>query len=139
VDALNQGHRHPHAVSSVQLVAWTVEDHLEGRAPNVRDLYQAFERLIAECGPYSVAVAKTAIAFKGTVRGFAGVTPRATSLAGFLDLMERHDEPPFTRAEPYTAKLWVHRFVVETVDQLDDRFAARVQDAYRVGEGAHRK
>jgi hypothetical protein len=119
-------------------VAWTVEDHLRDRAAHVRDLYHAFERLIAGCGPYELAVAKTAITFKGVARGFAGVTPRSKSLSGFLDLMVRHDEPPFTRVTPYTAKLWVHRFVVETIDQLDDRFAARVQDAYRVGAGAHR-
>ena len=119
-------------------MAWTVEDHLRGKAAHVRDLYQAFERLIADCGPYEVTVAKTAISFKGEVRGFAGATPRANSLSGFLDLMEQHDEPPFTRVVPYTAKLWVHRFVVESIDQLDDRFAARVQDAYRVGAGAHR-
>jgi hypothetical protein len=119
-------------------MAWTVEDHLRGRSGHVRDLYHAFEGLIADCGSYEVTVAKTAISFKGRVRGFAGATLRSKSLTGFLDLMEQHDEPPFTRVVPYTTKLWVHRFVVETIDQLDDRFAARVQDAYRVGAGAHR-
>lgn len=119
-------------------MAWTSEDHLRGKPEGVRTLYEAFERGIAACGPYRMTVTKTAISFKGSVRGFAGVTPRLTSLAGFLDLMEEVHEPPFTRVTPYTPRLWVHRFVVETVDQFNDEFATRVREAYRVGEGAHR-
>ncbi len=91
------------------------------------------------CGPVARSVTKTAIVFKGAVRGFAGVTPRRRSLAGFLDLMERAEERPFTRASPYTGRLWVNRFVIESLDQLDDRFAGRVAAAYAVGAGAHRR
>jgi len=75
---------------------------------------------------------------KGTVRGFAGVTPRASWLTGFLDLQAQFHEPPFTRVTPYTSRLWVHRFVIKSADQLDDRFFALIQAAYDVGQGAHR-
>jgi Domain of unknown function (DUF5655) len=119
-------------------VAWTVEDHLRDKPEHVRQLFGAFEDLIASCGPYHTTVAKTAISFKGTVRGFAGATPRRNSLAGFLDLMSAVEEPPFTRVTPYTAKLWVHRFEVRSLEQLDDRFALRIRQAYEVGQGAHR-
>jgi hypothetical protein len=119
-------------------VAWTIEDHLRGRPEHVRTLYEAFEGLIATVGPYETAVTKTAIAFKGAVRGFAGATPRSRTLSGFLDLMHEIDEPPFTRVTPYTSRLWVHRFVLERPEQLDDRFATRVEEAYRVGAGDHR-
>jgi hypothetical protein len=125
--------------ATVSTVVWTVEDHLRGKAEHVRSLYAAFERLITSCGPYQASVTKTAIAFHGPVRGFAGVTPRSKSLAGFLDLTREVDEPPFTSISPYTAKLWVHRFVIETAEQFDDRFASRVSEAYRVGHGAHRR
>jgi hypothetical protein len=119
-------------------VAWTIEDHLRGKADHVRALYELFERAIAACGPFDVTVTKTAISYKGVVRGFAGVTPRSNTLTGFLDLMEEVHEPPFTRVVPYTSTLWVHRFVVERAEQLDNRFATRVGEAYRVGQGAHR-
>jgi hypothetical protein len=66
------------------------------------------------------------------------VTPRSNRLAGFLDLMVEVDEPPFTRVVPYTSTLWVQRFVVERAEQLDNRFAVGVREAYRVGQGAHR-
>jgi hypothetical protein len=119
-------------------VAWTIEDHLRGKPDHVRALYEAFERAIAACGAYDTTVTKTAIAFKGPVRGFAGATPRSKSLTGFLDLMAEVHEAPFTRVTPYTSTLWVHRFVVEEPEQFDDRFAMHVREAYQVGQGAHR-
>jgi hypothetical protein len=117
---------------------WTVEDHLRDKPDAVRMLFEAFEQLVDRCGAYERTVTKTAIAFKGSVRGFAGVTPRRADLTGFLDLTEQRHEPPFTRVTPYTKRLWVHRFVVGDVAQLDDTFAARVAEAYAVGQGAHR-
>jgi hypothetical protein len=117
---------------------WTVEDHLHDKPEEVRRLYEAFERLVSDCGSFERSVTKTAIAFKGTVRGFAGITPRRSDLTGFLDLTEQLHEPPFTRVTPYTKRLWVHRFVLNDLGQLDARFASRVAQAYAVGQGAHR-
>jgi hypothetical protein len=117
---------------------WTVEDHLRDKPEEVRTLFNAFERLVSDCGPYERNVTKTAIAFKGRVRGFAGVTPRRSDLAGFLDLTVEAREAPFTRVTPYTKRLWVNRFVASDLGQLNETFAARVAQAYAVGEGAHR-
>jgi len=117
---------------------WTVEDHLQDKPAEVRALFEAFERLVDACGPHERSVTKTAIAYKGTVRGFAGVTPRRRDITGFLDLTEEVHEPPFTRVSSYTKRLWVHRFVVSEPGQLDDAFASRVGQAYAVGQGAHR-
>jgi hypothetical protein len=118
-------------------VVWTVEDHLRDKPEAVRKLFEAFETLIGDCGPYDESVTKTAIAFKGPVRGFAGVTPRRRDLTGFLDLTEQVHAPPFTRVTPYTKRLWVHRFVVSDLGQLDGAFASHVAEAYAVGQGAH--
>jgi hypothetical protein len=117
---------------------WTVEDHLAGKSDAVRLLFERFEKLIRRCGPYERSVTKTAIAYKGTVRGFAGVTPRRGHLTGFLDLTDQVHGAPFTRVTPYTNRLWVHRFVLDDPRQLDRAFAARVAQAYMVGQGAHR-
>jgi hypothetical protein len=120
-------------------MAWTVEDHLREKPEHVRSLYEAFEQAIAACGPYHTTITKTAVSFKGAVRGFAGATPRANDLTGFLDLMEEVHEPPFTRVEPYTSRLWIHRFVIREAEQFNDRFRALINDAYQVGQGAHRR
>ena len=117
---------------------WTVEDHLLGKPDAIRMLFESFENLIRDCGSYERSVTKTAIAYKGSVRGFAGVTPRRQHLAGFLDLTHRVEHPPFTRVTPYTKRLWVHRFVLADLAQLDVAFAARVAEAFAVGQGAHR-
>jgi hypothetical protein len=53
--------------------------------------------------------------------------------------MEAAQEPPFTRASLYTQRLWVNRFFVGAIDQLDERFAVRIGEAYAVGDGAHRR
>ena len=117
---------------------WSVEDHLRGKSDAVRALFNTFEELIDRCGPSERSVTKTAIAYAGSVRGFAGVTPRRDRLAGFLDLTEELHEAPFTRVTPYTKRLWVHRFVVDDLAQLDRRFAERIAQAYAVGQGSHR-
>lgn len=123
---------------TVHLV-WTVEEHLRDTSDVVRALFESFEQLIRLCGPCERSVTKTAIAYKGVVRGFAGVTPRRHTLSGFLDLTEPVHEAPFTRVTPYTKRLWVHRFVVDDLEQFDGRFATRVAQAYAVGNGAHRR
>lgn len=94
---------------------------------------------MARCGPYSLSVTKTAIAFKGTHRGFAGAKPRTASLDGFLDLQRDVRDERFRRVSPYTKSLFVHQFRITNAAELDDAFATWVEEAYQVGGGAHRK
>jgi hypothetical protein len=116
---------------------WTVERHLAGRPGEVSDLYSAFARALATCGPFEVSVSKTAIAFKGERRGFAGVTPTASGLSGFIDLQRRVESPRFSRVSPYTKRLFVHRFRLTSPQELDDEFMSWLREAYKVGAGAH--
>ena len=55
---------------------WSVKRHLADRPKDVIDLYNRFVMLVSACGPYTTSVTKTAIAFNGTHRGFAGAKPR---------------------------------------------------------------
>lgn len=117
---------------------WSVERHLADKPNDVVDLYDRFVSLVAACGPFSSNVTKTAIAFKGTYRGFAGAKPRRSSLDGFLDLQRKVTDERFRRVSPYTKRLFVHQFRITSAAQLDDSFAAWVEEAYQVGCGAHR-
>jgi hypothetical protein len=117
---------------------WSVERHLADKPKGVVDVYKRFVRLLAACGPYTVSVTKTAIAFKGTHRGFAGAKPRKASLDGFLDLQREVQDERFLRVSPYTKSLFVHQFRITNAAQLDESFAALVEEAYQVGRGAHR-
>ncbi len=116
---------------------WTVDDHLRGRPPAVVELYQRFVELVRACGPFELSVAKTAITFKGSRRGFAGAKPKVQGLDGYLDLQRRVEDPRIRNASPYTRRLFVHQFRVSALDQLDDEFAGWVREAYEVGRGGH--
>jgi Domain of unknown function (DUF5655) len=117
---------------------WTVDRHLADKPKAVIDLYKRFVRLLTACGPHTVSVTKTAIAFKGAQRGFAGAKPRKASLDGFLDLQRVVQDERFLRVSPYTKSLSVHQFRITSTAQLDDSFAELVREAYQVGCGAHR-
>lgn len=120
-------------------IEWTVASHLEGKPRIVVELYEQFARHVGACGPHEIAVSKTAIVFKGPVRGFAGVTPRQSRLSGFLDLERVVDRPPITRVSDYTAKLWIHRFVLTEATDIDADFVQLIGEAYQVGCGSHRQ
>jgi hypothetical protein len=45
---------------------YSVEGFVDGNQARVRELFERFERLIASCGPYEVAPAKTRVAFHGS-------------------------------------------------------------------------
>lgn len=61
---------------------WTVARHLADVPESVIDLYEHFVELVSTCGPLDLTVTKTAIAFKGPHRGFAGAKPMRASLDG---------------------------------------------------------
>jgi hypothetical protein len=91
---------------------WTVQRHLLGKPAEIVALYDRFIELSLDCGPFTYAVAKSAITLKGSRRGFAGVKPGKQSLSGYLDLQRRVADPRITRSSPYTKQLFVHHFKV---------------------------
>ncbi len=100
-------------------------------------LYRRFVTMVESCGPFTSAVSKTAITFKGARRGFAGAKPKQRSLDGFFDLQREVADPRILRCSPYTNRLFVHQFRVSSLDQLDEQFAGWVREAYEVGSGGH--
>jgi hypothetical protein len=42
-----------------------------------------------------------------------------------------------TAVSPYTARLFVHQYLLRTPEDLDATFAGWVREAFRVGEGDH--
>lgn len=116
---------------------WTVERHLRDKPEQVVDLYRRFIELVEGCGPFTYAVAKTAITLKGSRRGFAGLAPKKASLDGYLDLQRRIEDVRIRRSGPYTTRLFVHHFRIVAPSELDDVFAGWLREAYAVGEGQH--
>ena len=116
---------------------WTVEDHLRGKPPASVELYRRFVELVSACGPFTYAVSKTTITFKGSRRGFAGARPTQDGLSAYLDLQRVIQDERFIRADPYTKRLFVHQARIRRPEELDEEFAGWVREAYDVGQGGH--
>ena len=116
---------------------YTIEQHFTGVGPDVLALYERLIEIVEGCGPFSYAVSKTAITFKGTRRGFAGTKLRRKYLGGYLDVTPEIDDPRIVRVEPYTKRLFFHTWRVDRLDQMDDEFERWISEAYAVGNGAH--
>lgn len=116
---------------------WTVERHLAGRPARIVALYHRFIELAEACGPFTYAVAKTAITLKGSRRGFAGASLGDTWLEGYIDLQRQLQDRRIRRSTPYTKRLFVNRYRVVSLEELDDDFAGWLAEAYRVGQGDH--
>lgn len=117
---------------------WTVEDHLTGAAPEHVALYRRVEELLLGMGDVHRSVSRTTVTFVGTRRGFAGARPTARGVRGYLDLMRTlPDDPRVTNVTPYTARLFVHQYLLRDETDLDDTFVGWLREAHAVGQGAH--
>jgi hypothetical protein len=116
---------------------WTVERHLEGKPEHVVACYRRLIAIVEACGPFTYAIAKSAITLKGQRRGFAGATPRPRWLDGYMDLQRPVEHPQIRRSSPYTKRLFVHHFRVTDPAELDPVLAGYLREAYAVGRGGH--
>ena len=114
-----------------------MEDHLAGQPESSVELYRQFVRLVEACGPFSYAVSKTSITFKGSRRGFAGARPDASGLRGYLDMQRAVHDPRISSVSPYTKRLFVHHFRIHSAEEMDEEFAGWIREAYAVGAGEH--
>ncbi|GEA89203.1 DUF5655 domain-containing protein [Cellulomonas cellasea] len=117
---------------------WTVEDHLTGAAPEHVALCRRVEELLLGMGDVHRSVSRTTITFVGTRRGFAGARPTSRGVRGYLDLTRTlPDDPRVTNVSPYTARLFVHQYLLRDETDLDDTFVGWLREAHAVGQGAH--
>jgi Domain of unknown function (DUF5655) len=110
---------------------YTVDGFMEGKGPRARELFERFESLIAACGPYEVAPAKTRVAFMGRVR-FAGVervSERGMSVA--FGLPRRLDSPRIRKVDVYPPSWYVHHLRISEPDELDSEVLGWLKESYR--------
>ncbi len=100
--------------------------------PRAREFYNRFEQMIAACGEYHVAPAKTRIAFLGRVR-FAGITSLSEKgMTCAFALPHRLDSPRFTKIEEVGRGWWAHRLRITDVEQLDEEVGSWLRESYRL-------
>ncbi|HEX6721876.1 MAG TPA: DUF5655 domain-containing protein [Burkholderiaceae bacterium] len=116
------------------LIDW----HLANGTPEGRGLYLRFLELLDSIGPYTTHPAKSTITFKGSRRGFCGAHPKKGQLVGYFDLMRALEPDHRIRSiHPYTKKLFVHHFRVDSIGEMDAVFKGWLEEAYGVGNGQH--
>jgi hypothetical protein len=100
--------------------------------PHARKLYDRFESMIAACGPYHVAPAKTRIAFLAQVR-FAGITSLSEKgMTCSFALPEPLRSPRFVKVEEIVPGWWVHRMRITQLEQLDEKVQVWIRKSYRL-------
>jgi hypothetical protein len=108
---------------------YTVAQFLHGRSKTGRALFKRFVALIAACGPYDVAPAKTRVAFMAQVR-FATVNKIGEdAIDVHLVLPRVLDSPRFRRVER-VGNVHVHHLRLCAPAQLDRELAGWIRSAY---------
>lgn len=110
----------------------TLADWKSRMGPRARELYDRFEQMIAACGEYHVAPAKTRIAFLGRVR-FAGITSLSErGMTCAFALPYRLDSARFAKIEEVGRGWWAHRLRITDVTQLDGQVQTWLRESYRL-------
>jgi hypothetical protein len=110
----------------------TLADWKRRMGPRARALYDRFEELIAACGEYHVAPAKTRIAFLGRVR-FAGITSLSEEgMTCSFSLPKPLKSSRIIKVEEVVPGWWVHRLRITEVTQLDDQCQTWLRESYRL-------
>jgi hypothetical protein len=108
----------------------TLDDWKAKMGPRARAFYDRFESMIAACGEYHVAPAKTRIAFLGRVR-FAGITAiDERGMTCSFALPEPLRSPRFVKVEEVVPGWWVHRLRITDLAQLDRQVQAWLRRSY---------
>ncbi len=114
-----------HSCGRATLADWTAR-----MGPRARTIYRRFERMIAACGPYHVAPAKTRVAFLARVR-FAGVTAvseRGITVTFALPRPVRCAR--FARVFEVVPSWWAHQLRITEVKQLDTQLQRWLRRSY---------
>jgi hypothetical protein len=99
----------------------TLSDWRAKMGPRARALYDRFERMIAKCGEYHVAPAKTRIAFLARVR-FAGITSLSEKgMTVTFALPRPLRSSRFVKVEEVVPGWWGHRLRITDPSQLDEQ------------------
>ena len=113
-----------------------LEEHLEGKSPEVVALYHRLEAMIQGLGPVIINPEKTRIAFQVRM-SFAAVTLKQRWIDGHVVLARRVESPRFRRIETISPRNHVHSFRLTCPDDIDEEFVSFLTEAYLVGEQRH--
>lgn len=113
-----------------------LEDHFEGRAPNVVATFESLLEAARLCGPVIVVPEKTRIAFQVRM-SFAAFMLRRRWVDGHVVLARRRQSPRFRRVDMVSPRNHVHAFRLHEPSEVDAEVESWLAEAYSVGEQKH--
>ena len=111
----------------------TIDEHFEGKSPQVRELFEDLARAVRRFGRVHVYAQKTRIVFQTRGR-FVAVTPRKKHLGGHIWLKRPRAHPLVHRIDNLLGRDFVHNFRLTRREDLDEGFCDLIREAYSVGE-----
>ncbi len=116
-----------HSCGEATLAQWKAR-----MGPRARELYRRFESLIAACGRYHIAPAKTRIAFLARVR-FAGLSALSErGMTCVFALPKPAHSQRFTKVEEIVPGWWGHWLRITRIGHLDRQLQAWLFRSYRL-------
>jgi ribosomal protein L32 len=109
---------------------YSAEKFLEGKSVIGRRLFERFAALIAKCGPYKLAPAKTRVAFMADVR-FASVNHVGPDAIDVHFVLPRVIKSQRLRRVERVGKLYVHHLRLRDRRDFDAELAAWLRESYR--------
>lgn len=102
---------------------------LAGASDDARHLFDGFVALVAACGPYELAPAKTRVAFMTKVR-FASVNRLGKRAIHVHFVLPRRIESPRFRRIEEVGSVFVHHLRIERASDLDGELAGWLRASY---------
>lgn len=112
---------------------YSINAYLKGKSPEAIALFHRFSQMVADCGPFIYAPARTRIGFQVRMI-FAAVWLRGPIMHGHVVLARRIEHPRFSSIDSISPGNHVHHFRISLLPELDDEVAAWLREAYVVGE-----
>jgi hypothetical protein len=109
---------------------YSVAGFLEGKGKRAHELFDRFERMIARCGPYSRAPAKTRVAFMADVR-FASVNRVTDATIDVHFVLPRVVASPRFRRVEHLGKLHVHHVRLSEPADFERELQRWLRESYR--------
>jgi hypothetical protein len=101
------------------------------------ELFWRFLELARSCGPVTYELQRAGVVLCGRRRIFGSVGVAQTGLKGHLNLARRLADPRIRKVDPLTRSLFMHRYLVTALAELDDEFGRWLCEARDIGDGAH--
>ncbi len=113
-----------------------IDRHFIDSDPHVRAAFDRVLEVVAALGSVEILPEKTRIALHARM-SFAAFVPRRTWLDGHLVLARQVADARFRKVEVYSPRNVLHAFRLFGPPDVDEQFAAYLNEAYQVGLQHH--